>query len=305
MSKFVISGGNKLFGEVTIQSAKNSLLPLISACILVEGKVTFLNCNKLEYITSFNTNPPSVANNLGINTDFCTLFIPKEAFTNYGKHHYWSKFINIETLDPNYYKKISIKTNLSSDNDINHYYYINDSIKIAPPSIDGYHFTQWSDGNTENPRTIVVTQDSTFTAEFEINTYTVILSAENGAVTGAGTYNHGEEATIAVIPNEGYTFDKWSDGNTDNPRKIIVTEDVNLIAILKSNSPSTNLDSNFNTEIRIYTTNGTLHIEGATSDYHILDAAGRLIYSGNATTLQLPRGIYLITMGGETQKIVL
>ena len=174
------------------------------------------------------------------------------------------------------------------------FHYINDTIKIAPPSIDGYHFIQWSDGNTENPRTIVVTQDSTFTAEFEINTYTVILSTENGAVTGAGTYN------------EGYTFDKWSDGNTDNPRKIIVTEDVNLIAILKSNSPSTNLDSNLNTKIRIYTTNGTLHIEGATTEnYHILDAAGRLIYSGNATTITLPRGIYLITMGGEVEKIVL
>ena len=186
------------------------------------------------------------------------------------------------------------------------FHYINDTIKIAPPSIDGYHFIQWSDGNTENPRTIVVTQDSTFTAEFEINTYTVILSTENGAVTGAGTYNHGEEATIAVIPNEGYTFDKWSDGNTDNPRKIIVTEDVNLIAILKSNSPSTNLDSNLNTKIRIYTTNGTLHIEGATTEnYHILDAAGRLIYSGNTSTLTLPRGIYLITMGGEVEKIVL
>ena len=48
MSKFVINGGNKLYGEVTIQSAKNSLLPLIAACILVDGKVTFLNCNKLN-----------------------------------------------------------------------------------------------------------------------------------------------------------------------------------------------------------------------------------------------------------------
>ena len=30
----------------------------------------------------------------------------------------------------------------------------------------GYHFVQWSDGNTDNPRTIVLTQDTTFTAEF-------------------------------------------------------------------------------------------------------------------------------------------
>ena len=34
---------------------------------------------------------------------------------------------------------------------------------IANP---GYQFTQWSDGNTENPRTIKLTQATTFTAEF-------------------------------------------------------------------------------------------------------------------------------------------
>ncbi len=33
----------------------------------------------------------------------------------------------------------------------------------------GYNFTQWSDGNTDNPRTIVLTQDTTFTAEFAVD----------------------------------------------------------------------------------------------------------------------------------------
>ncbi len=55
----------------------------------------------------------------------------------------------------------------------------------------------------------------------------------------------------------------------------------------------------------IYTQNGTLHIEGVTENYHIIDASGRLIYSGNATTLQLPRGIYLVNINGEVEKIVL
>ena len=55
----------------------------------------------------------------------------------------------------------------------------------------------------------------------------------------------------------------------------------------------------------VYTNGGVLHVESATTDYYILDAAGRRIYSGNATTLQLPRGIYLITINGEVEKIVL
>lgn len=39
MAKFYIEGGNKLYGEVSVLSAKNSLLPILSACILVDGKV--------------------------------------------------------------------------------------------------------------------------------------------------------------------------------------------------------------------------------------------------------------------------
>ena len=33
----------------------------------------------------------------------------------------------------------------------------------------GYHFTQWNDGNTDNPRIIELTQDTSFTAEFAAN----------------------------------------------------------------------------------------------------------------------------------------
>ena len=40
-----------------------------------------------------------------------------------------------------------------------------DVVITAVPN-NGYHFTQWSDGNTNNPRTFVLTQDTTFTAEF-------------------------------------------------------------------------------------------------------------------------------------------
>ncbi len=47
MSKFVISGNKKLYGSVKAQSAKNALLPLICACIMLESEVVFTNCNRL------------------------------------------------------------------------------------------------------------------------------------------------------------------------------------------------------------------------------------------------------------------
>lgn len=43
MDKFFIVGGRHLSGEIKIDSAKNSLLPIISACILVEDEVVIKN----------------------------------------------------------------------------------------------------------------------------------------------------------------------------------------------------------------------------------------------------------------------
>ncbi len=169
-------------------------------------------------------------------------------------------------------------------------------ITLTATANSGYRFTQWSDGNTDNPRIITVTENKTYTAEFEVEVFGVYAAS---AVPSMG----GVEVILNAKPIEGLVFDHWSDGNTENPRTLTLTEDIELYAYFKVGG--TNLETSKISSANIYTTNGTLHIEGATTDYHILDAAGRLIYSGNATTLTLPRGIYLVTINGEVEKIVL
>ncbi|NCA92802.1 UDP-N-acetylglucosamine 1-carboxyvinyltransferase [bacterium] len=43
MGKFIINGGNKLYGEVKIQSAKNAVLPLFAAALLTEEEIIIKN----------------------------------------------------------------------------------------------------------------------------------------------------------------------------------------------------------------------------------------------------------------------
>lgn len=43
MSKYIIKGGNKLEGTVTISGSKNASLPIIAATILNKGKTTLYN----------------------------------------------------------------------------------------------------------------------------------------------------------------------------------------------------------------------------------------------------------------------
>ena len=52
MSKLIIDGGNRLCGSVNVQGAKNSILSLICASVLYDGKVYIKNCNKLTDITT-------------------------------------------------------------------------------------------------------------------------------------------------------------------------------------------------------------------------------------------------------------
>lgn len=58
-----------------------------------------------------------------------------------------------------------------------------------------------------------------------------------GSVTGGGFYDFGSSCTIKAIPAEGYMFDKWSDGNNDNPRNILLIKDVTLTASFLSAEP--------------------------------------------------------------------
>ena len=60
---------------------------------------------------------------------------------------------------------------------------------------------------------------------------TVNASASHGIVEGAGEYEGYSNVILKVIPENGYIFKQWSDGNTDNPRTIIIERDTMLTAI--------------------------------------------------------------------------
>ena len=112
---------------------------------------------------------------------------------------------------------------------------VNENVLTAIPNY-GYHFTQWSDGVTDNPRTIELTKDTTFTAVFAKNpTITYVCDLQMGRVQGPIilAYDTVGEITFTAIPNYGYHFTQWSDGITDNPRTFTITQDTTFTAEFK------------------------------------------------------------------------
>ncbi|MBP5476697.1 MAG: BspA family leucine-rich repeat surface protein [Paludibacteraceae bacterium] len=77
--------------------------------------------------------------------------------------------------------------------------------------------------------------------------YTLTVAVEGkGTVTGGGTFPKGTEVTLTATPDENYVFSKWSDGSTDNPHYIQLTEDMDITAIFIEKSTGGS-DDNFGT----------------------------------------------------------
>ena len=132
-----------------------------------------------------------------------------------------------------------------------------------------YRFSHWNDGDTTNPRTILVTQDTMFTAYFEeesiydvgvrsndtamghaelqrwygIHISTVVPNAGNDEthlymVVGSDTtYCGGDTIRFRAKATPGHYFWTWDDGVRENPRTVTITQDTLVTAIFSKDVP--------------------------------------------------------------------
>ena len=141
--------------------------------------------------------------------------------------------------------------------------------------------------------------------ETGVTLHTVTANATDetmGYVTGGGEYPQGSTATLIAVPFGQNYFVRWNDGNTDNPRTITVTGNMTFTAeFAPAGSAVETLE---NGERGIYATGRTLHVENGGESYRVYTAAGRLVYTGNdsSVTLSAP-GMYIVRTGDRSQKV--
>lgn len=108
---------------------------------------------------------------------------------------------------------------------------VGDSLIItAIPLNDEYHFVQWSDGNTDNPRSVKVENNIAYTAIFEHEGYLLSLFVSDCETPTVVRVNPDQQVEVTAVPLENGSFIDWSDSETDNPRIIVVTSNMSVTA---------------------------------------------------------------------------
>lgn len=212
--------------------------------ITIPASVTFIGYEAFRYCQQVifkSPTPPTLKNTSECFSWNATLYVPCGSFdtyrdANYGYYVTDLKYRAVVTANDYNMGMVNKETDCEKN------------IVVATAVADNkYKFVQWSDGNTDNPRTIILTQDTTLKAEFaELPSYSVTLNGrylmgdiynEKGIwesnLPDAGTPFKCYEGWRVAITENGYcgTWSGWSDGVKDVFRTIVISQDTMLTAL--------------------------------------------------------------------------
>ena len=208
-------------------------------------------------------------------------------------------------------------------------YAIGETVTLTATPNPGYAFAYWSDNNTDNPRTLIATANTTLTAHFVADAPlhdiyvlgalidpawgdTVFYINEEAEIIGNGSYPAGTEVTLSVVPHEpSAAFIGWHDGNQQMPRHITVSTTATYTAYFEIKASILNADG-LNVALYPNPTTDLVTVEAdGIQTIELLDLAGRRLLTTHATTLSLApyaNGTYLLVVttpqGRAVRKVV-
>ena len=149
--------------------------------------VAFAYCSALQSVECLAATPPTLKMMAFYSvSETCTLTVPCGRVETYAGNRAWSGYFSGRITE-----ELTFELNASSNDTAFGEVAVStgascpEKILTATPA-SCYHFTAWNDGNTDNPRTITVTQDTMFTANF---TKTICTGAIQATICSNETYD--------------------------------------------------------------------------------------------------------------------
>lgn len=308
-------GCTRLDGELVIPKSVHTI-----------GSGAFENCISIASILLSGYPPQVSANSFQGVSSIIPVRVPCKSLNAYQNNEHWRYFSRIEGSG----SENTLRVRSSNDSmgqvriiQSNSCSYAQAIVQAVPEQ--GYMFTQWADGSTDNPRTLVVNSDTLLEAQFD-SSYLVQLTATCndgalGSAVGSGEYEPGEKATLMAVPRVGSTFLGWSDGCTDNPREVVARGTVRYLALFENaahsaaapaaaaaEAPASELDTRF----PIAVSGRTITIGGTKGhSVRIYDDYGRSVSyeaeAGSSVRFKAEAaGNYLVRIDdGDTRRVVI
>ncbi len=198
LTSITISHSVTSIGVTAFRSCKSLTTMTIPNSVTRIGDWAFRDCTSLTAITILAETPPTIHANTLKKTSLDKIYIPCGTKDAYQAAANWSSFTNyIETLF--YILTITAQDEaMGSIRIIQEATCTDNTAVIEATANEGYRFVQWSDGNTDNPRTLIVDEDLTLTAQFVSLTAINNTSADN-AIAPRKLFRNGQ---VLILRND-------------------------------------------------------------------------------------------------------
>lgn len=290
------------------------------------GRYAFYDCTSLQSVRIQRATPPRCAGDafFELPLDDLVLTVPYGCTEAYGGVAPWNSFGTIEEAITNVTVTATVNYEQRGTVEGGGVYPIASDVTLTAVPAEGYFFACWQDGDTVNPRTVTATQGAHYVAHFfayRYNTVTVydtvpmpqsmhtltVTSSDpwRGIVAGNATVPQGTLIEIAAIPLGDNTFTAWSDGNSDNPRRVTVDDDITLTATF---SPTNKIITTNSEEWLVNADGQCITVNcGVGETVRLFDMQGRclLTLTASAATTRIDppaKGVYLVSVGTSPAK---
>ena len=206
-------------------------------------------------------------------------------------------------------------------------------VTLSATALDGYEFTSWDDGDSSNPRLVMVVSDTSFVAIFNAvedttpipvpdtvwRTVTISTDSPGACETyGTGRYPDSSIVEIGYMVIDTITvggrwqFLGWDDSVTETPRNILVTSDTTIVALFVWIQDSVGIELVDETPFTIYPNPASTRVVVVTKEtgtVTLTDVSGRTVLAqastqsnGRAIVIDissLPHGVYFVRLDGS------
>lgn len=210
--------GSKLYYPLGYTNVTTINIP---STILNIGDSAFFHFNNLANITFNSSTPPTIGTNAfkGNVPLYAFVRVPCGATLSYSHNPQLSQFSHF--VEEGVYGTVTLQQTTGGTIEMTQEPTCTlPSIITATPatsySFPAYDFVSWSDGDTNNPRSLYVTSDTVISAIFTPRKFyniAEVFDSTQGYAVGDTAY-YGDMSSFTAYPYHGYTFSEWKAYNS-------------------------------------------------------------------------------------------